>query len=151
MDDSSFPIMAIEAMEVGWGLRERISLILVGVLEPLEAIVKVLQTLQLGYSPSTLYFPSGATCYDNTAANCRGTEIPRFNTTRDCCLGDGFWVIQPNGECVQCIGKYIVIVVDIVLKQSSLAVMPLNFTTSDSPVLTPCLLVKNQYIFGQQT
>jgi len=110
---------------------------------------KVLQTLQLGYSPSTLYFPSGATCYDNTAANCRGTEIPRFNTTRDCCLGDGFWVIQPNGECVQCIGKDIVIVVDIVLKQSSLAVMP--FTAGDSPVLTPCLLVKNQYIHGQQT
>ena len=98
-------IHSIEAMEVGWGLRERTPLILVGVLEPLEAIVKVLQTLQLGYSPSTLYFPSGATCYDNTAANCRGTEILTFNTARDCCLGNGSWVIQPNGECVQCIGK----------------------------------------------
>jgi len=43
--------MAIEAMEVEWGLRERISLILVGVLEPLEVIVKSCKHCNLATHP----------------------------------------------------------------------------------------------------
>jgi len=70
--------------------------------------------------PVRLCTSPGATCYDNAAANCGGNVIPGMST-RDCCLRDGFWVNQTNGECVQCIGKYVVIVINIVLRTELLS------------------------------
>jgi len=81
-----------------------------------------------------LCFPSGATCYDNAAENCGGNVIPGVST-RDCCLGDGFWVNQTNGECVQCIGKYCILGTELL---SSFAYKPSTIGAITNPLLSNC-------------
>ena len=44
-------------------------------------------------------------CYNNAATYCNGTAVLNVTTARDCCLGDGFWFNDENGQCHQCIGK----------------------------------------------
>ena len=44
-------------------------------------------------------------CYDNAATDCNGTAVPNVTNARDCCLGDGYWFDDEDGQCHQCIGK----------------------------------------------
>ena len=48
-------------------------------------------------------------CYDNAPTDCNGTAVPNVTTARDCCLGNGFWFDDEEGDCHQCIGKQMLV------------------------------------------
>ena len=55
-------------------------------------------------------------CYDNAPTDCNGTAVPNVTTARDCCLGNGFWFDDEEGDCHQCIGKQMLVSTNYMLK-----------------------------------